>query len=145
MVHYTSTHLDGVFSALADPTRRAVLMRLRAGEQSVGDLADPFGMSLTGFIKHLAILEEAGLIERNKVGRVVNCRLKGGALKAAMKWLDRHEAFWSTRLDRLGTFLDTKEQAQWKSPPKSPPASKSDASTSNPPPTSTRRGRTRRS
>jgi DNA-binding transcriptional ArsR family regulator len=84
---------DVVFGALADPTRRAVLARLRQGERSVGELANPFGMSLTGFIKHLHILEEAGLIQRNKVGRVVNCRLQGGALKGALEWLDRHEEF----------------------------------------------------
>ncbi|HEY5306896.1 MAG TPA: metalloregulator ArsR/SmtB family transcription factor, partial [Casimicrobiaceae bacterium] len=72
MVHYSAVRLDAVFGALADPTRRAVLARLRQGERSVGELADPFGMSLTGFIKHLRILEDAGLITRSKVGRVVN-------------------------------------------------------------------------
>ena len=72
MVHYTAARLDAVFGALADPTRRAVLAKLRHGARSVGELADPFGMSLTGFIKHLRILEEAGLIERKKVGRVVS-------------------------------------------------------------------------
>jgi DNA-binding transcriptional ArsR family regulator len=143
MVHYNSGHLDAIFSALADPTRRAVLARLRQGERSVGDLADPFGMSLTGFIKHLHILEEAGLIQRSKVGRVVNCRLQGGAHKAALEWLDRHEEFWNARLDRLGAYLDRKEKEQWKSPPKTAPASKSDGSTRSPSQPSTRRGRTR--
>jgi DNA-binding transcriptional ArsR family regulator len=144
MVQYTSERLDAVFAALADPTRRAVLARLRHGERSVGELADPFGMSLTGFIKHLGILEDAGLIVRNKVGRVVNCRLQGGALKGALEWLDRHEAFWNTRLDRLGAFLDRKEKAQWISPSTSRPGSRSGASTPGRSPPSTPRGRTRR-
>jgi DNA-binding transcriptional ArsR family regulator len=134
---------DVVFGALADPTRRAVLARLRQGERSVGELANPFGMSLTGFIKHLHILEEAGLIQRNKVGRVVNCRLQGGALKGALEWLDRHEEFWNTRLDRLGAYLDRNEKEQLKSPPKTRPASRSGGSTRSPSPPSTPRGRTR--
>src|SRR5258705_8095693 len=129
MVHYTTARLDAVFGALADPTRRAVLAKLRQGARSVGDLADPFGMSLTGFIKHLRILEDAGLIERNKVGRVVSCRLQGGALKGALEWLDRQEAFWNTRLDRLGTYLERKESEEWKSQPKTQPVSKSEGST----------------
>ena len=71
MVHYQSARLDAVFGALADPTRRAVLAKLSHGERSVGELAGPFGMSLPGFIKHLGILEDAGLIMRRKTGRVV--------------------------------------------------------------------------
>jgi DNA-binding transcriptional ArsR family regulator len=144
MVQYRQAHLDAVFAALADPTRRAVLTRLRDGERSIGALADPFAMSLTGFIKHLGILEEAGLIERSKVGRVVSCRLKGGALKGALAWLDWHEQFWNARLDRLGAFLEHKEKAQWKPQPKKAPASRSGGSTSSPRPPSTPRGRTRR-
>jgi DNA-binding transcriptional ArsR family regulator len=143
MVHYNPQRLDAVFGALADPTRRAVLARLRQGERSVGELADPFGMSLTGFIKHLRILEEAGLITRSKVGRVVSCRLQGGALKGALEWLDRQEAFWNARLDRLGAYLDQKEEDQWKPQPKTGPASKSGATSRSPSPRSTPRGRTR--
>jgi DNA-binding transcriptional ArsR family regulator len=142
MVHYLGERLDTVFGALADPTRRAVLARLRKGERSIGELAEPFGMSLPGFIKHLGILEDAGLIVRSKTGRVVSCRLKGGALKAAMDWLERHEAFWNTRLDRLGAFLEKKENQAWKSQSTKRPVSKSDASTKPPLPPSTRRGRT---
>jgi DNA-binding transcriptional ArsR family regulator len=144
MVHYTADRLDAVFSALADPTRRAVLARLRHGERSVGELADPFGMSLTGFIKHLGILEDAGLIARTKVGRVVSCRLQGGALKGALEWLDRHEEFWNARLDRLGAYLERKESEQWKSQPTTRPVSGSDASIRTRSPRSTPRGRTRR-
>jgi DNA-binding transcriptional ArsR family regulator len=143
MVHYSPAKLDAVFTALADPTRRAVLARLRRGERAVGELAEPFGMSLTGFIKHLRILEDAGLIARNKVGRVVSCRLQGGALKGALEWLDRHEEFWNARLDRLGAYLDRKENEQWKSQPKTRPVSRSGGSTRSPSPPSTPRGRTR--
>jgi DNA-binding transcriptional ArsR family regulator len=142
MVHYQSTRLDAVFGALADPTRRAVLAKLSHGESSVGELAEPFGMSLPGFIKHLGILEDAGLIMRSKTGRVVSCQLKGGALKAAIAWLERHEEFWNTRLDRLGAFLEKTENEAWKSQPTKRPASKSDGSTKSPSPRSTRRGRT---
>jgi DNA-binding transcriptional ArsR family regulator len=142
MVHYSTDRLDAVFGALADPTRRAVLASLRRGERSVGRLAEPFGMSLTGFIKHLAILEEAGLIERRKSGRVVNCRLRGGALKSALEWLERHEAFWNARLDRLGEFLERKEGDAWKLQSMARPGSKSGASTRPPSAPSTRRGRT---
>jgi DNA-binding transcriptional ArsR family regulator len=144
MVHYDAARLDAIFGALADPTRRAVLARLRHGERTVGELAQPFGMSLTGFIKHLRILEDAGLIARNKVGRVVSCTLEGGALREALDWLDRHEAFWTTRLDRLGAHLDRKEKEAWTLPPTPRPASKSGASTRTPSPPSTPRGRTRR-
>jgi DNA-binding transcriptional ArsR family regulator len=142
MVNYSSGRLDTVFGALADPTRRAVLARLHHGDRSIGELAEPFGMSLPGFIKHLGILEDAGLIMRRKTGRVVSCHLKGGALKAAIDWLERHETFWNTRLDRLGAFLEKKENEAWKSQSTKRPVSKSDASTKPPSPRSTRRGRT---
>ncbi|MEP7183039.1 MAG: metalloregulator ArsR/SmtB family transcription factor [Betaproteobacteria bacterium] len=144
MVHYSPARLDAVFGALADPTRRAVLARLRHGERAVGALAEPFGMSLTGFIKHLAILEDAGLIARKKVGRVVSCQLQGGALKGALEWLDRHEEFWNARLDRLGAHLDRKEKEQWTSQSTTRPASRSGGSTRSPSPPSTPRGLTRR-
>src|SRR6202521_6083045 len=142
MVHYQTDPLDAVFGALADPTRRAVLAKLRHRDRSVGELAEPFGMSLPGFIKHLGILEDAGLIMRRKTGRVVGCQLKGGALKAALAWLERHEEFWNTRLDRLGAFLEKKEIEAWKSQPTKKPGSKSGASTKPRSPPSTRRGRT---
>lgn len=97
MVYYKTARLDVLFGALADPTRRAVLARLERGEHTVGELAEPFGMSLTGFIKHLGILEDAGLIVRQKSGRVVSCRLKEGALKGAREWLERHESLRNAR------------------------------------------------
>ena len=89
MVQYTSARLDAVFRALSDPTRRAVLARLEHREHAVGELAAPFAMSLTGFIKHLRILADAGLIARRKSGRVVHCRIRPAALRNARAWLDR--------------------------------------------------------
>ncbi|MGH8800341.1 MAG: ArsR/SmtB family transcription factor [Casimicrobiaceae bacterium] len=129
MVHFSQHRLDAVFGALADPTRRAVLAALRRGGRSVGELAEPFPMSLTGFIKHLGILADAGLIERRKTGRVVSCHLKNGAMKSALEWLERHEEFWNTRLDRLSAFLEQPENPTWKPLPTKKPASRSGAST----------------
>jgi DNA-binding transcriptional ArsR family regulator len=143
MVHYNPGRLDAVFGALSDPTRRAVLSRLERGNHTVGELAEPFGMSLTGFIKHLGILESAGLIERHKHGRTVSCRLKAGALEAAHAWLHRHEVFWNARLDRLGAFLQRKEKA-WNPPSTRTPGSSSAAPTTRRSPPSGPRGRTRR-
>jgi DNA-binding transcriptional ArsR family regulator len=143
MVQYQAKRLDTVFGALADPTRRAVLSRLARGDHTIGELAEPFGMSLTGFIKHLAILEGAGLIERHKAGRIVSCRLKGGALRAAHEWLDRHEIFWNAQLDRLGAFLARKEQS-WNRPSTKTPGSSSAEPTTRRLPRSGARGRTRR-
>ncbi|MFO1323973.1 MAG: metalloregulator ArsR/SmtB family transcription factor [Burkholderiales bacterium] len=136
--------LDAVFGALADPTRRAVLARLERGERTVGDLARPFAMSLTGFLKHLHILEDAGLIARQKEGRVVSCRLAPGALNEARAWLDRHEAFWNARLDRLGTHLERKEHVTWPPQSTTTPGSRSAGPTTRRSTSSTPRGRTRR-
>jgi DNA-binding transcriptional ArsR family regulator len=146
MVNYSRSAggLDALFGALADPTRRAVLARLRQGDHSIGELAQPFGMSLPGFIKHLDILEDAGLIERHKSGRVVNCRLQAGALKAALEWLEHYEQFWTRRLDRLGAYLERKESDAWKPQSTTRPASRSGATTTSPSRPSTRRGRSRR-
>ncbi|HKW79764.1 MAG TPA: metalloregulator ArsR/SmtB family transcription factor [Casimicrobiaceae bacterium] len=142
MVQYSRDRLDAVFGALADPTRRAVLMALRRGDRSVGELARPFGMSLPGFIKHVGILVDAGLIERRKTGRVVTCHLKDGAMNSALDWLERHEEFWNARLDRLGAFLDQQENETWKPSPTRKPASRSGAATKRPSPPSTRRSST---
>jgi len=144
MVNYLPTRLDAVFGALADPTRRAVLASLRDGEQSIGTLAAPFDMSLPGFMKHLAILEHAGLIERHKTGRVVSCRLTGAALKEASDWLERYEDFWTARLDRLEALLTRKEQERWKQQSTTRPASRSGVPSKRPSPPSTPRGRTPR-
>ena len=97
--------LDATFSALADPTRRAMLARLAAGERSIGDLAEPFAMSFAGAAKHVGVLERAGLVERRKAGRRQLCRLKVERLREADQWLRQWEGFWSAALDRLDGLL----------------------------------------
>jgi DNA-binding transcriptional ArsR family regulator len=109
--------LDRVFSALADPTRRGVLESLAGGSLGVSELAAPSGMSLPGFMKHLRVLEDAGLIERSKEGRVVSCELSALPMKAASAWMSRYEKFWSDKLDSLARYLYQQEELQtWNKP-----------------------------
>jgi DNA-binding transcriptional ArsR family regulator len=102
--------LDQVFWALSDATRRDVLARLTNGRTTVSDLAGPYGMSLPGFMKHLKVLEDAGLVVRAKVGRTVHCELAPAALEDAAMWLAHYEQFWNARLDALGRFLYHQEE-----------------------------------
>jgi DNA-binding transcriptional ArsR family regulator len=97
--------LDHVFSALGDPTRRAVLERLCRGPASVSELAAPHDMALPSFLGHLRKLERAGLIATEKKGRVRTCRLVKGALQPASSWMSRQREDWSGRLDRLDAFV----------------------------------------
>jgi DNA-binding transcriptional ArsR family regulator len=97
--------LSGVFQALADPTRRAVLGRLSAGPASVGDLAKPFGMALPSFLKHIRLLEENGLIRTRKEGRVRRCEIDRASFAAAEGWLSEQRALWEGRADRLERFV----------------------------------------
>ena len=106
MVKYSDRQLDGVFAALADPTRRAILARLAQGEASVGDLAAPFAMSLPAVSKHLGVLERAGLLAREKDGRVRRCRLEPAPLEGAADWIDAYRRFWTGRFDALARYLD---------------------------------------
>ena len=101
----TPPQLDSVFSALADPTRRAMLGRLAQGECTVTDLARPFPISLPAVSKHLKVLEKAGLIERRIDGRVHHCRLKPQPLQDATEWLQACRAYWEARLDALEDYL----------------------------------------
>src|SRR5262249_53145178 len=106
MVNYQPHHLDGIFSALSDPTRRAMLARLsEAPELSVSTLAEPFAISLAAVLKHLDVLEVAGWIRRRKSGRTVSCRLNAAPLQEAQRWLAHYERFWSDRLDALARYL----------------------------------------
>lgn len=105
MVQYKDEVLDRVFSALADPTRRQVLEALGQGSLAVSELAAPHGMSLPGFMKHLRVLEEAGLIARTKEGRVVSCELSAEPMQQAAIWMQRYEKFWTEKLDALGRYL----------------------------------------
>jgi len=106
MVNYQPLCLDGIFAALSDPTRRAVLARLSAApELSVTALAQPFAMSLPAVLKHLDVLEGVGLIRRRKSGRTVSCRLDAAPLQEVQHWLAHYERFWSSRLDALARYL----------------------------------------
>jgi len=99
-----------VFSALADPTRRALVARLEQEESlTVSELAQPFPVSLPAIMKHLDVLSDAGLIARSKSGRTVNCQLTAATMKSAMEWLHRYERFWSAGLDRLSAILEEDE------------------------------------
>ena len=123
MVQYKDEVLDRVFSALADPTRRQVLDALGGGGLAVSELAAPHGMSLPGFMKHLRVLEEAGLIARTKEGRVVSCELSAEPMQLAAAWMSRYEKFWTEKLDALGRYLYQQDELQtWNKPgsPKDP-------------------------
>lgn len=100
-----SPSLDTLFQALADPTRRAILERLSRGPASVSDLARPFDMSLPAVVQHLAVLEGAGVVASEKVGRVRTCRIEPGALSLAETWIHERRTAWEQRLDRLGDYL----------------------------------------
>lgn len=102
--------LDGVFRALADPTRRAVLERLATGPAAVSELAAPFAMALPSFVQHLAVLERSGLVRSRKAGRVRTYRLAPAPLATAERWMSAQRALWERRLDQLDRYLDaTKE------------------------------------
>jgi DNA-binding transcriptional ArsR family regulator len=130
MVKYQDAELDAVFAALADSTRRGILESLSEGDLAVSELAAPHEMSLPGFMKHLKVLEDAGLVTRNKEGRVVSCTLSAKPMKDASVWMSRYEKFWSDKLDSLARYLYQQEELQtWKqiSPPS--PRSRSRAAT----------------
>jgi DNA-binding transcriptional ArsR family regulator len=105
MVQY-SRDLDALFAAVADPTRRGILQRLGRGDASIGDLAGAFAMTLTGIKKHVSILEEAGLVRTEKVGRVRTCRIGPRRLDDASQWIQTHQQMAEARLDRLEAFLE---------------------------------------
>ena len=104
MVNHTA-QLDSVFSALADPTRRRILERLARGEASVMQLAEPYEMSLAAVSKHLRVLEDAGLVIRERDGRLHIISLNSRPLKEAAIWIERYRAFWEQKFDALERFL----------------------------------------
>ena len=150
MVKYGGEALDRTFAALADPTRRAMLARLGSREPlSVSELAQPFAMSLPAVMKHLDVLSDAGLIAREKTGRVVAVRLTAEPMEQAMEWLMRYQRFWSDKLDRLAAFVEERQwpdlQAQHVQPvPTRDQASPSRGVSRRGPRKSTRRGPTRK-
>ncbi|MBB5538690.1 DNA-binding transcriptional ArsR family regulator [Rhizobium giardinii] len=105
-----SRQLDGIFQALADPTRRAVLARLGTGPASISDLAKPFDMALPSFMKHIRFLEGSGLIRTRKEGRVRTCVIQEGQLAAVEAWLSQQRALWEGRTDRLEQFVVTAQK-----------------------------------
>jgi DNA-binding transcriptional ArsR family regulator len=105
MVKHGSASLDAVFSALADPTRREILKRLSEGEATVTELAAPFEMSLPAVSKHLGVLEDAGLLVREKEGRVRHCRMIAEPMQDAVEWIARYGRFWEVQFDSLGEYL----------------------------------------
>ncbi len=109
-------NLDAIFSALADPTRRAILARLSTGEASVNELAAPFEMSQPAVSKHLKVLERAGLVERDIDQQRRPARLKAEPMAAAVSWLEEFKQFWSSSFDQLDGLLDELKQAEAKGP-----------------------------
>ena len=105
MVSQQTARLDGVFHALSDPTRRAMLRRLTRGERKIGELAAPFRMSFVAASKHIRVLERAGLVRRRIVGRAHLCRLEPKPLAAAERWLKFYERLWTANFDRLDELL----------------------------------------
>jgi DNA-binding transcriptional ArsR family regulator len=105
-------NLNAVFSALADPTRRAIVHRLATGEASVGELAEPFRMSFQAVSKHVQVLEHAGLIERSRRAQQRPCRLRPDALRDASGWLGDYRQLWETSFDRLDEHLTKQKGSQ---------------------------------
>jgi len=106
MAMAATERLDATFSALADPTRRAILARLASGEASVMELAEPFDMSQPAISKHLKVLERAGLISRGRDAQRRPCRLETRAIAEATGWLERYRQLWETNFKRLDALLD---------------------------------------
>jgi len=109
VVKHRATTLDAVFSALADPTRRKILARLSEGEASVSELAEPFAISLPAVSKHLGVLEDAGLLIREKDGRVRHCRMVAEPMEDALRWIARYGRFWEAQFDSLEGYLSEAE------------------------------------
>ena len=105
-----SEELDRVFRALADPTRRSMVERLAGGPASVSRSAEPLAMSLAAVVQHIGVLEEAGIVASEKVGRVRTCHLEPQALRRAEEWLVAERTEWERRLDRLGDVLTPDDQ-----------------------------------
>ena len=106
MVEYSSRVLDRTFGALADPTRRRILAQLAKGDGCVTDLARPHAMSLAAVSKHLIVLEKAGLVKRQRNGRVHSIALEARPMKEAQAWIDRYRKFWEGNLDQFEKYLE---------------------------------------
>jgi DNA-binding transcriptional ArsR family regulator len=106
MVQYSSTRLDASFAALSDATRRGVLERLGRADASITELADRFHMTLTGMKKHVGVLEQAGLVTTQKIGRVRTCKLGLRGLEAEAAWIESHRRLWDARFEALDEVVE---------------------------------------
>jgi DNA-binding transcriptional ArsR family regulator len=104
-MHRKKPDIDRVFHALGDPTRRAIMEKLSQGPISVSRLAEPLDITLAAVVQHLQVLEESGLVQTEKVGRVRTCRIEPAGLSAAEKWIGDRRSMWERRFDRLGDLL----------------------------------------
>ena len=112
MVQYSQARLDASFAALSDATRRGVLEQLGRGDASITDLAEKFHMTLTGMKKHVGVLEQAGLVRTEKVGRVRTCKLGPRRLQEETAWLERYRQLWDSRFDELDKVVDELKQKE---------------------------------
>ena len=106
MVQYTRTHFDASFAALSDVTRRGVLEQLGRADASITDLAEKFHMTLTGMKKHVGVLEQAGLVTTEKIGRVRTCKLGLRRLEEEAAWIERYHQLWNVRFDELDKVVE---------------------------------------
>jgi DNA-binding transcriptional ArsR family regulator len=112
MTTVAEDQLDATFTALADPTRRAIVARLASGDATVSELAAPFAMSLPGISKHLKVLERSGLISRTRHAQFRPCHLEPAALDSALGWIETHRRIWTQRFDKLDAHLrDLRQEA----------------------------------
>ena len=112
MVQYTNANLDASFAALSDVTRRGVLEQLGRAEASITELADKFNMTLTGMKKHVGVLEQAGLVITEKVGRVRTCKIGPHRLQEATAWLEKYRQLWAARFDELDRVVEDLKQRE---------------------------------
>jgi len=112
MVQYQSAQLDAAFAALADATRRGVLERLGRADASITDLAEKFDMTLTGMKKHVGVLEHAGLVVTEKVGRVRTCKLGPRRLQEVTDWIEKYRQLWEARFDELDAVVEELKQKE---------------------------------
>ncbi|MBG1231031.1 ArsR/SmtB family transcription factor [Aestuariivirga litoralis] len=112
MVQYLQTRFDASFAALSDATRRGVLEQLGRSDQSITDLAAKFHMTLTGMKKHVGVLEQAGLVTTEKIGRVRQCRLGQRRLDQEVAWIERYRQLWAARFDALDSVIEDLKQKE---------------------------------
>jgi DNA-binding transcriptional ArsR family regulator len=112
MVQYSSARLDASFAALSDATRRGVLEQLWRADASITDLAERFRMTLTGIKKHIGVLEQAGLVTTEKIGRVRTCKLGPRRLEEETAWIERHRQLWASRFDELDKVVEKLKQKE---------------------------------